>query len=66
MKNYEFSIRQGSIPSYASLESNSIHNFPNQTAVIMKDGKLFYGGGGDNSFKCEKFEVFGIEIWRSL
>ena len=59
----EFSIGHGNRKSFAELKSDSIHNLPNQTNVQMKDGKLFYAGGNDDSFNCEKFEVYGIELW---
>ena len=49
--------------SDARLKSNYAHNIPNETTVPKSaDGHLFYAGGGDYSFRCELFEVYGITL----
>ena len=62
LKNSEFIIGESDISSCAYLDSDSYYNLPSETSVEMKDGELFYAGGSDYSFKCEKFEVYGIEV----
>lgn len=55
-------IRTGTESSFAKLHPDCSFNFPEETSLQKKGNCLFYAGGNNFSFNCEKFEMYGLQI----